>query len=124
MKVSDNMNQFEVINNTIDYYKSLQAIKWANTCENKVLDYEIKTTRADMNIMSGVYKYALLPVWLVNTTWNGKTYTYAMNGQTGKFVGDIPTDYKKAKSLGALVGLGAGIAAYGIAWLIAILGSI
>ena len=48
MKVSDNMNQFEVINNTIDYYKNLQAIKRANTCENKVLDYEIKTTRVKL----------------------------------------------------------------------------
>lgn len=41
----DNMNQFEVINNTIDYYKNLQSIKRANTCDNKVLDYEIKITR-------------------------------------------------------------------------------
>lgn len=41
----DNMNQFEVINNTIDYYKNLQAIKRVNTCDNKVLDYEIKITR-------------------------------------------------------------------------------
>lgn len=37
-------------------------------------------------------RYALLPVWLLNTTWNGKTYTFAMNGQTGKMVGDLPVD--------------------------------
>ena len=48
MKVSDNMNQFEVINNTIDYYKNLQAIKRANICENKVLDYEIKITKVKL----------------------------------------------------------------------------
>ena len=48
MKASDDMNQFEVINNIIDYYKNLQAIKRANTCENKVLDYEIKTTRVKL----------------------------------------------------------------------------
>ncbi len=48
MKVSDDMNQYEVINNTIDYYKNLQAIKRANSCENKVLDYEIKTTRVKL----------------------------------------------------------------------------
>ena len=45
---NDNMNQYEVINNTIDYYKNLQAIKRANTCENKVLEYEIKTTRVKL----------------------------------------------------------------------------
>ena len=37
-------------------------------------------------------KYALYPVWLLNTTWNGQNYTFAMNGQTGKFVGDLPVD--------------------------------
>ena len=35
-------------------------------------------------------KYALLPVWMLNTIIDGKTYTYAMNGQTGRIIGDIP----------------------------------
>jgi hypothetical protein len=48
VNIGDDMNQFEVINNTIDYYKSLQAIKRANSCENKVLDYEIKTTKVKL----------------------------------------------------------------------------
>ena len=37
-------------------------------------------------------KYALYPVWLLNTEWNGQNYHFAMNGQTGKFVGDLPMD--------------------------------
>ena len=44
----EEMNQYEVVNNTIDYYKNLQAIKKANTCENKVLDYEIKITKVKL----------------------------------------------------------------------------
>lgn len=43
-------------------------------------------------------KYALFPVWILNTTWNGQNYLFAMNGQTGKMVGDLPLDkaaYKK-----------------------------
>ena len=36
--------------------------------------------------------YALYPVWLLNTSWQGEKYTFAMNGQTGKFVGDLPVD--------------------------------
>ena len=49
MKVSDDMNQLEIINNTIDYYKALQAIKRANNGhENKILDYEIKTTKVKL----------------------------------------------------------------------------
>jgi hypothetical protein len=29
----------------------------------------------------------------MTTTWRDKTYLFAMNGQTGKFVGDLPTDW-------------------------------
>jgi len=36
--------------------------------------------------------YALLPVWLLSSTFDGKVYTFAMNGQTGQFVGDLPVD--------------------------------
>ena len=28
----------------------------------------------------------------MTTKWNGQTYTFAMNGQSGKFVGDLPLD--------------------------------
>lgn len=51
-----------------------------------------------IRLQNGKAKYALYPVWLLNTTWNGQKYTFAMNGQTGKFVGDLPLDkgaYKK-----------------------------
>ena len=37
-------------------------------------------------------QYALCPVWLLNTAWNGQKYTFAVNGQTGKVVGDLPVD--------------------------------
>lgn len=40
--------------------------------------------------------YALLPVWLLNVKYKDKLYTFAMNGQTGKMIGDIPIDPKKA----------------------------
>ena len=53
---------------------------------------------ASIRLENGTVKYALLPVWLLNTTWNGQKYTFAMNGQTGKLVGDLPVDkavYKK-----------------------------
>ena len=36
--------------------------------------------------------YALYPVWILNTVWRGERYTFAMNGQTGKFVGNLPCD--------------------------------
>lgn len=39
--------------------------------------------------------YAMLPVWMLTTKWNGKNYTFAMNGQTGEMVGDLPIDGMK-----------------------------
>lgn len=49
----------------------------------------------NLRLRRGKVKYALLPVWLLNTKWEGKDYLFAMNGQTGKFVGDLPIDHKK-----------------------------
>ena len=40
-------------------------------------------------------EYALLPVWMVNIKFNGKMHTFAMNGQTGEFVGNIPISKSK-----------------------------
>ena len=40
-------------------------------------------------------EYALLPVWLLHVKWQNKLYTFAMNGQTGKLVGDLPLDKKQ-----------------------------
>lgn len=45
---------------------------------------DIRITRQDR------IHYALLPVWFLNTKWNGKRYYFAMNGQTGKMIGDLP----------------------------------
>ncbi len=41
--------------------------------------------------------YALLPVWLLYTQYEGTPYIFAMNGQTGKLQGDLPMDAKKIK---------------------------
>lgn len=45
-----------------------------------------------MVLKDGVTKYALYPVWILNTTWKGEKFIFAMNGQTGKFVGNLPMD--------------------------------
>ena len=36
--------------------------------------------------------YALLPVWMLHTRWKEKDFLFAMNGQTGKLIGDLPVD--------------------------------
>ncbi|MBR5969159.1 MAG: hypothetical protein IK016_02300 [Lachnospiraceae bacterium] len=39
-------------------------------------------------------QYALFPVWMLSTQWEGQNYLFAMNGQSGKFVGNLPLDKK------------------------------
>lgn len=41
-------------------------------------------------------EYVLLPIWLLNIVYKGKTYTFAMNGENGKMIGNMPVDPKKA----------------------------
>lgn len=40
-------------------------------------------------------EYAMLPVWILSTIWNGKNYMFAVNGQTGKMTGNLPIDRMK-----------------------------
>ncbi len=47
-------------------------------------------TARNLKIDQGKARYVLLPVWLLNTRYNDKLYTFAMNGQTGKMTGSFP----------------------------------
>ena len=64
----------------------------------------IETSR-DIRLKRGKVHYALLPVWILNTRWDGKDFLFAMNGQTGKLVGNLPVSTKR------VIGLFAAIAA-------------
>ncbi len=77
---------------------------------------------SSIQLHGGKAQYALYPVWLLSTSWNGKTYLFAMNGQTGKFVGDLPVDRQAARrwTLGLTAACSA--AAYGLAWLLHLAG--
>ena len=66
-------------------------------------------TSRDIHLKRGKVHYALLPVWLLNTKWEGKDFLFAMNGQTGKLVGNLPVSTKR------VIGLFAAIAALFIA---------
>ena len=51
----------------------------------------VNQSRLQAQVRHGKVHYALLPVWLLTTRWNGKTYLFAMNGQTRKFAGALPS---------------------------------
>lgn len=72
----------------------------------------------NIRLQNGKARYALYPVWLLNTNWNGKKYTFAINGQTGRLVGDLPMD--KAAYTKWLLGLTGiiGAAIFGLSYLL------
>lgn len=82
----------------------------------------VEPENSNIQLHNGKAKYALYPVWLLNTTWNGKQYTFAMNGQTGKFVGDLPVD--KAAATKWTVGLTAALSvvSYGVIYALHLFG--
>lgn len=61
--------------------------------------------------------YVLLPVWMLNIKYKDKIYTFAMNGQTGKLIGNIPIDKKKAVILWIVIFIITFLIAFGIAYM-------
>lgn len=59
-----------------------------------------------VQLLNGVSKYALYPVWILNTSYKGEKFTFAMNGQTGKLVGDLPVDKGKLAALFSGIAVG------------------
>ena len=63
---------------------------------NDVVGYNSKFIKNSIaNAKQEDSKYVLLPVWMLNIKYEGKPYTLAMNGQTGKFIGNVPVSKKK-----------------------------
>ena len=60
-----------------------------------------KTT---VNIHKSTWEYALMPIWILTyKAKNGKLYTFAMNGHTGKIYGELPISFSKLALLFAIV---------------------
>ena len=68
--------------------------------------------QARVNFSNGKVRYALLPVWMLNIKYGDKNYQFAINGQTGKVVGEYPVDNsKKWKYFWKIAGIGFVVAA-------------
>lgn len=62
-----------------------------------------------VHLRRGKVHYALLPVWVLSTRWDGKNFLFTMNGQTGKMIGDLPVS--RAKYWAWFAGIFGGLAA-------------
>lgn len=61
----------------------------------------VRIKDSSMEIRDPRWQYALLPVWVMTYGHRagGKTYYFAMNGQTGKIWGRLPVDKRKLAGL-------------------------
>ena len=48
-----------------------------------------------ISFSGGKIRYSLLPVWMLNIKYMNNPYRFAINGQTGKVVGEYPIDNRK-----------------------------
>lgn len=55
----------------------------------------VMPVHSNIQLQNGRARYALYPVWILNTKWRGQKFTFGINGQTGKTVGDLPMDKGK-----------------------------
>ena len=75
-----------------------------------------QTSRVSLD--NGKTKYALFPVWILNATYKNERYTFAMNGQTGKFVGNLPIDNGAYFKWLSLLTLGISALTFAISYLV------
>lgn len=94
----------------VDAETSVERVE--ERCRNSAVDamqesvqgYDTCSVRsAQVDLKREEPKYALLPVWLLSTKWQNQNYLFAMNGQTGRLVGDLPVS--KGKLAAWFVGL-------------------
>lgn len=103
---------------SIDSVEDRAKTSTARVFENTIKGYSVLNLK-DSSIQlhrNSEAMYVLYPVWFLNTTWNKKRYTFAMNGQTGKFVGDLPLDKGAYWKYFILFSIIAAIVLYIIVW--------
>ncbi len=67
----------------------------------------VRPRGSNLSLTAPAVRYVLLPVYFLNVGYHGKNYRFAVNGQTGKTVGELPVS--KAKSLGYFGGWAAAV---------------
>ena len=109
----------------VDMCKQRATNRACRSCESAIagtasgyMEIDVANARSGMKWKN--VSYALLPVWMLHTRWNGNDYLFAMNGQTGKFIGDLPIDKGKVtkRFFSLFIPIAAVISALGIAALL------
>ncbi len=71
---------------------------------NTVGGYNSTSVRGTkLNICKSTWEYTLMPIWLLKYKTKKRTYTYAMNGYTGKVYGELPISIPKVLAVSGAV---------------------
>ena len=82
-------------------------------------DYEeVEVDAQALELKNSRVRYALLPVWLLLTDYKGEKYLFAVNGQSGKTVGELPLDEQAYRNKLILLAVVIGAVLYLIMWLL------
>ena len=79
----------------IDRAKSRTINTSVSLLQERVRHQTSNVAKNDLSIQKSDCSYIMLPVFMVNIKYRDKMYTFAMNGQTGKIVGDLPLGRKE-----------------------------
>lgn len=71
------------------YNTFYESISYKNYDSIKIKNNDFRLNKLETN-------YVLLPVYMLNVKYKDQFYTFAMNGQTKKIIGNIPIDEKKS----------------------------
>ena len=96
--------------------RDLEITDVSNEVDKRMREYSQELLKDTMNGYTGIvvesyndrtdlesWNYTLLPVWIVTYKYNGKIYPFAINGQTGKTYGSLPTSKGKLAILFAVI---------------------
>jgi hypothetical protein len=84
-----------------------------DTFKSTVTGYAtVETEYSSIHVENGKAKYALYPVWMLNTKWKNERFTFAVNGQTGKIAGSLPVDWAAFWRWFAGITVGVAVLAY------------
>ena len=85
------------IEESIERANTRCARTFINEIVSSVTGYSsVSLKERNIAFKTGTVHYGLLPVYLLYTKWNDNRYLFAVNGQTGKIVGNLPASGKRS----------------------------
>ena len=64
---------------------------------------EVHEQKNQVDLALKSWFYALFPAWVMTYRYHGKTYIYAINGQTGKAYGELPVSHQRLGAASAIL---------------------